>query len=236
MLQLELDSVDRYVSVPCPVARITSTAMPAELVTRLHVLLLVPPAVPDEQPSQVWGTPAGMAVIVDPHDQEGLILEEVCNDKLNIQESSHILNISFGKETLQFGGIGLNRFVSVLCTFTSKCCDSMMLRPVGGSHSFSQTTCIFRVFCFLARNQEKHLCTSKGAFIFVRMPKYSRPADQHGPVHCRIIWRLEFIQRQSASEHSCIHEGVGVLVCEGRVLVAGPAGPGESEGPPHALF
>ena len=112
-----IDVIDTcgYVSVPCPVARITSTAMPAELVTRLHVLLLVPPAVPDEQPSQVWGTPAGMAVIVDPHDQEGLILGEVCNDKLNIQESSHILKISFGKETLQFGGIGLNRCVFLFC-------------------------------------------------------------------------------------------------------------------------
>ena len=108
MLQLELD---RYASMPCPVTRITSIVMPAELVTRLHVLLLAPPAVKAKNPFEVWGTPSGMAVIVDPADREGLILGEICNDKLGFQGSSHMLKISFSKQTLQLGGVGLSSLV-----------------------------------------------------------------------------------------------------------------------------
>lgn len=81
--------------------------MPAELVAKLHVLILEPPAHQDQKAASdsvtLLGTPSGATMVLDPHDGEGLVLGQLCFDKVCFRETQQLLHVSFSKDTWHLG-------------------------------------------------------------------------------------------------------------------------------------
>ena len=81
--------------------------MPAEFVTKLHVLILEPPPKQDQKAASddvtLLGTPSGATMVLDPHDGEGLILGQLCFDKVCFRQMEQLLYVSFSKDTWHLG-------------------------------------------------------------------------------------------------------------------------------------
>lgn len=108
--------------------------MPSDLVAKLHVLILEPPPHQDQKAASgrsgdvtLLGTPSGQTMVLDPHDGEGLILGQLCFDKVSFHETKQLLHVCFSKDTWH---LGLPGFLSLDVCDWHACFYSLLLRSL----------------------------------------------------------------------------------------------------------